>query len=175
MINLLLILLLPLIILGRVLHGRGGDKWYQSKWVIFSPSLLFASALGFYNFGVLGLSLGAVVALGIVLFFSGAVADNTLNYMYRVVNSNIRNIVISVSWRIALCVLLVVLGSISNPSYLFLGIPMILSLYPLIHVAKENRHITGKMDDGNHRKNVEISEGLMGAINICSVLAVILA
>jgi len=165
--------LMALIVLGRVLHGRGGEKWWQSKWVLFAPSILLATLGGVIAVGVSGIACGVLVALGIVLFFSGAVADNTLNYMYRRVHSDIRNIVISVSWRIALCcVLILAVSGFSSLWMALLCVPMLASVYPLIHVAKENRHITGRMDDGNHRKNVEIAEGFMGAVNIAALIVV---
>jgi hypothetical protein len=174
MIIILFALIALALVFGRHLHGRGGEKWYKSKWVLFSPSLALAAGLGFYlSPWYLGLAFPVIVALGIVLFFAGAVADDTLNYMYRRDKSDLRNIIIKISWRIGLCCAVAIAGAIFGSPWVAVFVPLnLLSVYPLIHVARENRHVAGEGGrDARHRSNVEWSEGAMAAVNICSVLA----
>ena len=163
MIYLYALVISGLIITARFLHG---SNW-ATKWLLFAPCLLAAAGLGYVEAGWLGL-LGVVPVLGsILLFFSGANADNTLSYMYRVEGSSRWNIVMGYSWRVILCCALLIAGCfLTSWWYALLMAPMIGLMWLVTWIAGENRHIAGEGDrDRNHRENVEWSEGALGAVN----------
>jgi len=158
MIYLFAILTLLTLIAGRVLHGRGGEKWYQTKWVLFTPALIVSGVLP------------ALAA--ILLFFSGATADNALAYMYRQKNSSRWNIAIGYSWRVGVFVAALLALCFLKGTFLAAWlIPlMIAPIWLVTWTASDNRHVTGDHErDGKHRLNVELSEGLLAGVNAASV------
>lgn len=160
MIYLAAIMIAALLVAGRVAHGRD----WATKWLCFAPAVLIAAGVGLYFGSYLGI---LPVLAAILLFFSGATADNTLSYMYRVKDSSRWNIVLGYSWRVVIfCIALLAL----DYSLFYLLPFMIAPIWLVAWIASENRHITGEGEkDGKHRMNVEISEGVLAGINASAV------
>lgn len=193
MIYLAALLIIALMIAGRVAHGRD----WLTKWLCFAPVLIASAGFSYaqkcgvlcayepLNAQIYGVSwaemLQALIGLlptlaAIVFICDGKMAHLSLNYMYRVEGSNLKDIAIGYLQRVGGFVLALAIGCYFTSWNYMVFAPLMVGMIGLcLWTAKDNRHIAGKGHlDAKHRMNYELSEGTLAGVNAACVWVVLM-
>jgi len=170
MIYLAALLIIALMIAGRVAHGRD----WLTKWLCFAPVLIASAGLGYVFTGWYGL-LGILPTLAAIVFIcDGTMAHYSLNYMYWVKGSNLKDIAIGYAQRVGGFVLSLAIGCYFTSWAYMAFAPLMVGLIDLcLWTAKDNRAHPG-YDEGKTRMNYELSEGALAGVNAAGVWVVLM-